>query len=105
MLNKKFPIRLSYEDTIDVTLVLKNNMLAGFVLNYRTEIDGKWHSIYRVDTCHGYLHEQRFWRSPKPIRLPQTSTLDLIFNFFLKEVKENYEKYRGYYKNAIQDGR
>ncbi|MFC1733942.1 hypothetical protein ACFL6I_26875 [candidate division KSB1 bacterium] len=105
MLTKRFPIRLTYEDMIDVTLAFRDNTVKGFVLNYRAKIGDKWHDIYRVDTCHGYLHEQRFWRSPRPIKLPQTSTLKLMFDFFLEEIRNNHEKYKRYYKNALQDGR
>lgn len=103
MLTKKFRIKLEYESIVDVTLIIKNNAVNGFVINYRSRISGEWHDIYRVDTCHGYLHEQRFWRSPEPIRLPETAPLKLIFDFYLDEIKNNYERYLRYYKNALQN--
>ena len=103
MLTKDFRIPLEYENVIDARLVFRNHEVAGFVLNYRSRINGTWHEIYRIDTCHGYLHEQRFWRSPEPIRLPHTGNLKQSFNLFLDEIKNNYERYLRLYKNALQD--
>ena len=105
MLTKDFRITLKYEHIIDARLVCRDNTIKGFVLNYRARIEGRWHDIYRVDTCHSFLHEQRFWRSPIPIKLPQTAPLKIMFDFFLQEIKDNYERYERYYKDALQDRR
>ena len=105
MLTKDFRITLKYEHIIDARLVCRDNTIKGFVLNYRARIEGRWHDIYRVDTCHGFLHEQMFWRSPIPIKLPKTAPLKIMFDFFLQEIKNNYERYERHYKDALQDRR
>lgn len=54
--------------------------------------------IYRVDTAHGYLHEQKYWISPEPMPI-RTFIGDLNYNvtFFVLEIKKNFEKYKKYF--------
>lgn len=66
---KRFRIPLSEGDIVDVKLEIEGGTLIGFVLNLRCKIEDVWRQVYRVDTVHGYLHEQRFWISSEPIPL------------------------------------
>lgn len=98
MKKKEFCIPLTEEDMIDIKLEYNDNaQVIYFVLNYRTKINDKWHEVYRVDTTHGYLHEQRYWISDKPIPLRNIMPLKIIFDYYLFQIKENYEKYKQYY--------
>lgn len=98
MRTKKFCIPLTEEDIIDVKFEYNDNAeIVYFILNYRTKIDDRWHEVYRVDTAHGYLHEQRYWISDKPMPLRRIMPLKIIFDYYLSQIKENYEKYKQYY--------
>ncbi len=98
MTTKEFCIPLTEEDMIDIKLEYNDNaQVIYFVLNYRTKINDKWHEVYRVDTAHRYLHEQRYWISDKPIPLRNIMPLKIIFDYYLFQIKENYEKYKQYY--------
>lgn len=98
MTKKEFCIPLTEGDVIDIKLEYNDNAeVIYFVLNYRTKINDKWHEVYRVDTAHGYLHEQRYWISDKPIPLRNIMPLKIIFDYYLFQIKENYEKYKQYY--------
>jgi len=98
---KEYSIPLTEQDMLDVKLVIENIKIIGFVINYRAKIKDYWHAVYRIDTCHNYLHEQRFWLNPEPIKLPKTLPLQYTFNFYLEQIKENFERYKQYYKEKL----
>ena len=88
---------LTTEDLIDVRLMWeKKGEITKFSLNYRTMINGKWIEVYRVDNYHGFLHEQRYWRSPEPIRLSEHLPLNLVIKKYVNEMVLNFQRYRYY---------
>ncbi|HID26775.1 MAG TPA: hypothetical protein EYP22_02875 [Methanosarcinales archaeon] len=100
---KKFKIPLTDKDLIDVKIITEKNEVIGFVLNYRAKFEDVWYQVYRVDTCHRYLHEQRFWITPEPISLPRFSEISFkyVFDFYLQQIKSNYQRYRKYYQERM----
>lgn len=101
--SKDYAIPLGSEDFIDVKLRTERNEVKGFALNYRARICTKFHAIYRIDTMHNYLHEQRFWLSAKPIPIAAMGrSLNFIFNFYLEQIKQNYQRYKRYYLEKMQ---
>lgn len=94
---KEYTIILTANDFIDIKLFIEKNKVTGFIINYRTKIKNSWYQVYRIDTCHYYLHEQRFWISPEPIPLAKTGSLQYIFNFYLEQIKNNFQRYKQYY--------
>ena len=107
MKEKKFTAVLTNEDVIDVTLAWKDNKLNKFSLKYRMIIEKKWYGVYRVDTYHAFLHEQKFWRSPKPIPIDDKSSwsMKMIVNHYSDEIHLNFQKYRKYYEKAFRKGK
>lgn len=100
---KKFTIPLSSDDLLDVKLQVEKNKVEGFALNYHTKIEDSFFEIYRVDTAHGYLHEQRYWLTPEPIPIPTLGKdFKELFNFYLDQIKENFERYRKYYMGRMK---
>ncbi|MFH1586664.1 MAG: hypothetical protein ABID38_02310 [Candidatus Diapherotrites archaeon] len=95
---KKFSIPLTTTDLLDVKLEVENGKVTGFALNYRTKIGGNYHEVYRVDTAHGQLHEQKYWISPYPIPL-KALVGDINYNatFYVLEIKKNFERYKKYF--------
>ncbi len=80
MKSKKYSIALSLQDVLDVVLMWEEfGKLTKFALNYQAYIDGKWYEIYRVDNYHGFLHEQKYWRSPQLILIKHKESWDLRF--------------------------
>ena len=98
---------LSDEDTIDINLLVIDNKIKRFSINYRTLINDKWRQVYRVDNYHGYSHEMKFWRSPKQIMIYDKNEwqIKMLFNFYSNEVLENYHKYKQYFEIALKKGR
>jgi len=96
---RDFTVPLTNNDFLDVRLIIEKGLVKGFVLNYRTKLNDVCYQIYRVDTCQDYLHEQRFWQSPEPISLPkfEGTPLKFTFDFFIEEIKNNFERYKKYY--------
>ena len=82
----------------------KLGILTKFALNYRTQIKGRWYEIYRVDNYHGFLHEQKFWRSSEPIPViyKEDWPLQLVINEYMDEIINNFEKYRLYFKRTLK---
>ena len=99
---KKFTTVITPEDYLDVILYFDNNEVIKFALNYRAVIDGKWHAIYRVDNFHGFLHEQRFWRTKEPIPLEQgNKSSKIIIKEFTDKIMLNFMKYKKYFRQSI----
>lgn len=100
---KKFSIPLTERDLIDVRLTTEKSEVVDFVLNYRAKFEDVWYQVYRVDTSHGYLHEQRLWITPEPIPLPRFADFSLkyVFDFYLRQIKNSYPRYRGYYRERM----
>jgi len=68
-------------------------------------INGKWVEVYRVDNYHGFLHEQRHWRSSKPIPLDDNLPLNLVVKDYMILIKDDYGKYRNYYEEKMKKER
>lgn len=94
---KKFTIVLTTKDYLDVTLHMNKKEIILFALNYRSLIKNKWTPIYRVDNYHNFLHEQKLWRTKKPIKLEDTQPIEKIVTKYAEEIQNNYLKYKKYY--------
>lgn len=58
--------------------------------------------VYRVDTKHEYLHEQRFWISGKP--KPLDMNYDVAFVKKKDEMFKNYARWVKLFKEARKRG-
>ncbi len=107
MKNKEFTTVLTNEDLIDVKLAWEDNQLWRFAINYRANIGDLWYEVYRVDNYHGFLHEQKFWRSPQPIIINDKDgwSLKMVFEYYLDEVHYNFQGYRSYFEEALNKKR
>ena len=103
-MRRRYTFPLSSKDVVDLLFEIEEGRVVDFVINFRSLIQDTWHEIYRVDTSHGYLHEQRFWISPKPISLPRMADMPLeqIVNTYLEKAKQNYERYKKYYLENLK---
>lgn len=73
---------------LDFRWVVKRRKIKEFAINLSLVEGGKSVDVFRVDTMHGYLHEQRFWISPRP------EPLDLDYSTaFVEKKGEVFEKY------------
>ncbi len=100
---KKFVIPLTLEDLLDVKFEVEQNKVQGFSLNYRTKIGESFFEVYRVDSAHGFLHEQRYWLTPEPIPIPTMGKdLNDVFNFYLDQIRQNFGRYKKYYLDRME---
>ncbi len=87
---------------LDFRWATKRGKVVDFAINISLLEDYKSADVFRADTKHGYLHEQRFWISPKP------RALDMNYNFAFVEKKkgvfENYERWIKLFKEARKRG-
>jgi hypothetical protein len=87
---------------LDFRWVIEKGKITDFAINVSLLEGEKSRDVYRVDTKHGYLHEQRFWISPKP------KALDIDHNtaFIVKknEVFGNYGRWVELFKEARKRG-
>ena len=107
MKHKEFTTVLTSEDLIDVKLAWEDKDLQRFAINYRAYIGDEWYEVYRVDNYHGFLHEQKFWRSPEPIIIKDKDgwSLKMIFEHYLEEVHYNFQDYRSYFEAALNENK
>lgn len=104
---KKFTTVLTVEDYLDVSLYFEKNRIIKFALNYRGRIGKKWHPIYRVDNFHGFLHEQRFWRTKDLIPLidEERKSNERIIEEYTEKIVMNFRKYKEYFKKSGKGGK
>ena len=99
---------LSDADIIDVRIEVEKGKVLSFSVNYRILVNGKWHQVYRVDTAHGYLHEQRYWISAESIQLRAKeklfATRKELLNHYIDEIKQNYRLYKKLYLEKLRGG-
>jgi hypothetical protein len=94
-----YEIHLSIDDILDITRRRNGSgKVTHVVVNYRArfqETGDEWHEIYRIDNSHGYLHEQRFWIGPDPIRLEigHRTLLDMVHET-IEKLKKNHMQYK-----------
>ena len=88
---------------IDFRLEIENGKVVHFSINLSIITDKGNIDIYRVDTAHQGLHEQKFWISPKPkyIEKRRKENYDSDYSQKKKEVLENFEKWVKLYKNKF----
>jgi len=97
---KKFSKFLTSEDLLDITLEIKKKEIKKFALNYRALIANKWEQIYRVANFHGFLHEQRFWRSKEPIPIEEKLPNNIIINEYVDFIVKNFYKFKHYFEES-----
>ena len=94
----KYVHNLTPEDCLDVSLYFEKNKIIRFALNYRACISDSWKEVYRVDNFHGYLHEQRFWISPEPVKIEDPLPLNLVVEKYIDIIFDNFDRYRRYFE-------
>lgn len=87
---------------LDFRWVIKRGKIIDFAINANLLEGEKSTDIFRVDTKHGYLHEQRFWISPKPKELDMDNNVAFVEK--KKEVFANYERWIKLFKEARRRG-
>ena len=87
---------------LDFRWVIKRGKIIDFAINVSLLEGENFIDVFRVDTKHGYLHEQRFWISPKPKGL--NMDYNTAFVEKKKEVFENYERWIKLFKEARKRG-
>ncbi len=104
MKRKRFRTFITSEDVLDVTLHWDKKTIYKFALNYRAIIRGVWKEIYRVDNYHGFLHQQKFWRTsrPLPIEHEEGLPLDMVVKKYTDHIFENFERYKRYFRISIR---
>lgn len=91
---------------IDFRLVIENGKIVHFSINLSLITEKENIDVYRVDTAHKGLHEQRFWISPKPkyLEKKRKENYNSEYNQKKKEVLENFERWIKLYKNKFIGG-
>lgn len=86
---------------VDFRFIIERGKILHFCINVTLEENEKTTDVYRVDTAHGYLHEQRFWISPKPKKL-EIEDYNHAFDLKLEEVLINCERWVKLFKENVR---
>ncbi len=91
---------LTDEDRVRLYFNKKRGKFVKFIVQYVSKINGKWRSIFRVDTCHGYAHIHTYHLAKREIVVRLSSDPNDNNELFTKykeyviikfqEIKENY---------------
>ena len=82
---------------IDFRFAAEKGKIKDFAINVALVEDERAEDVYRVDTKHKYLHEQRFWVSPEPKELDYVN-YNAAFKDKKEEVLKNYKKWVKWFK-------
>jgi hypothetical protein len=75
---------------VDSVFFVEGGRVVWFSINVSAWFKGEAHDVYRVDTAHGRLHEQKFWQSGEPEWLEE-------------EGKEDYSREFAWFRRAVKD--
>ena len=107
---KTFRIFLSVNDRIDVDLEFgeqkgRRRRLRRFAITYSARIQDRWWEVVRYDNFHGFLHQQRFWRSAKPEGLPSEEhrPVEALVEPCRKDLRENWHRYRRLREKSLRE--
>lgn len=79
------------------------NNIVEFVVQYELEIKREWYPVVRYDSSHGFAHRDKI--SPKGAvikeELPFTD-FNLALTFAEKDLRDNWQKYRGYFLKEMK---
>jgi len=98
---KEYPVFFTDNDRILCRFKVEKGKLVGFVVEYEAKIDGKWMTIRRYDTAHGFAHMDTYVYSKskgrkqkleRKIQLGNKDTYNNIADKAIKELKRNYRK-------------
>lgn len=87
---------------LDFRWVIDKGKINDFAINVSLLENAKSVDVYRADTKHGHLHEQRFWISKKP--RPLDMSYNAAFAKGKNEVFENYARWIKLFKEARKRG-
>ena len=82
---------------LDFRFDVRKGRIRDFAINVAVLDGEKATDVYRVDTKHKHLHEQRFWISPELKRLDH-GDYNVAFNSKKEEVYRNYRKWVKYFR-------
>lgn len=97
-----YPLQLSSEDKIRIHFKQNKGKVSHFIVQYYALINGRWRTIMRIDTCHGFAHKHVYYADGKQrvIRIP--GELNLVFTESIKYIKKDFLKIKENYKRMLQ---
>jgi len=84
---------LTPEDKIRICFRENRGKIEHFIVQYSALIKGRWRSIMRFDTCHGYAHKHTFHLKDKEYIVNLTKSeddLNGVFTESTRYVKNNF---------------
>lgn len=86
-------------------LITPTGKIKGFAINVSVLIGDKRFDVFRVDTAHGALHIQEFWKTDNPIYLQKTKKSDYKgdFGYWHDKVEKNFDKWVKLWKKTIKE--
>tara|TARA_Y100000310_G_C20666695_1_gene807922 strand:+ start:1001 stop:1324 length:324 start_codon:yes stop_codon:yes gene_type:complete len=102
---ENYEVELDDKNKINIRIIKEHNKLVKFAINLSSYLNGKWHAVYRVDNYHGFLHEQKLWRTKKPIPLTthEYASLSKVIKYYNYLIKQEYKKFREYFDEKLKN--
>src|SRR3989344_8495465 len=92
MKEKEYFKRLTEQDKIRIFFRKDRGKIKHFVVQYLSLRGGRWRSIVRVDTCHGYPHKHIFHANGQQYVTKMRGDLNLIFTESIEYIVDSYKK-------------
>lgn len=79
------------------------NKIVEFVVQYELGIEREWYPVVRYDSSHGFAHRDRISFKGEVIKeeLP-IGDFNVALTFAEKDLRENWQKYRGYFLKEMK---
>jgi hypothetical protein len=94
---------LTREDRVRIAFRKRRGQIEYFIVQYTALINGRWRSVMRFDTCHGYAHKHTFHLHDKEYIINLTERGDELNEVFTQSeefIKRNFQIIKENYLNT-----
>jgi len=91
------------ENRLRVLIHKGKNKILEFVVQYETNISGKWYPVVRYDTHHGFAHRDLLHPDGSSEKELLAWDYNLALTYATEELKQNWKKYRQKFEEELYD--
>ena len=91
-------------ERLRMRISVKNGKVKDIVVQYESNIKGKWYSILRYDCAHGYFHRDvLFPNGQKEKQVIEFDSLETALTYAEQDLKDRWEFYKNRYIKRMKN--
>lgn len=97
METRSFEVSYDSDNRRRVLFTKNRGRIVEFVVQFETFVDGRWKSVVRYDSSHGFPHRDLYDRRGRKVKaheaLKSCSTAEEALTFALQDINQNWQRY------------